>query len=66
MPYYRFPFHVSVINLDNGLSNLIADIPIDEVRPKGFDATRLGINQLVGEEINQANCTGLKLMMEVT
>ena len=47
VPYYRFPFHVSVINLDNGLSNLIADIPIDEVRPKGFDATRLGISCLL-------------------
>ena len=46
MPYYRFPFHVSVINLDNGLSNLIADIPIDEVRPKGFDATRVGIRSV--------------------
>ena len=46
VPYYRFPFHVSVINLDNGLSNLIADIPIDEVRPKGFDATRVGIRSV--------------------
>ena len=46
VPYYRFPFHVSVLNLDNGLSNLIADIPIDEVRPKGFDATRVGIRSV--------------------
>ncbi len=46
VPYYRFPYNVEVINLLNGSSSLIAEIPIDEVRPKGFDATRSGIRSV--------------------
>ena len=46
VPYYRFPYNVKVINLLNGSSSLIAEIPIDEVRPKGFDATRSGIRSV--------------------
>ena len=43
---YRFPYTVEVINLISGSSSMIADIPIDEVRPKGFDATRTGIRSV--------------------
>ena len=46
VPYYRFPYTVEVINLISGSSSMIADIPIDEVRPKGFDATRTGIRSV--------------------
>ena len=42
VPYYRFPYVVDVKNLVSGTVSLIADIPLDEVRPKGFDATRPG------------------------
>jgi len=42
VPYYRFPYTVNVKNLVSGTISLIADIPLDEVRPKGFDATRTG------------------------
>lgn len=46
VPYYRFPYIVEVINLVSGTTSLIADIPLDEVRPKGFDATREGIRSV--------------------
>ena len=49
VPYYRFPYTVEVINLISGSSSMIADIPIDEVRPKGFDATRTGIRSVIDE-----------------
>ena len=42
VPYYRFPYVVDIKNLVSGTVSLIADIPLDEVRPKGFDATRPG------------------------
>ena len=46
VPYYRFPYTVSTKNLDNNSIEIIANIPIDEVRPKGFDATREGIRSV--------------------
>ena len=46
VPYYRFPYTVSTKNLDNNSIKIIANIPIDEVRPKGFDATREGIRSV--------------------
>ena len=46
VPYYRFPYYVDVINLERGTTTLIADIPLDEVRPKGFDATRKGVRSV--------------------
>jgi len=46
VPYYRFPYTVNVKNLVSGTISLIADIPLDEVRPKGFDATRTGIRSV--------------------
>ena len=46
VPYYRFPYTVDVVNLSSGSVNMISDIPIDEVRPTGFDATRLGIRSV--------------------
>ncbi|MFL2996478.1 MAG: prolyl oligopeptidase family serine peptidase [Cytophagales bacterium] len=42
VPYYRFPYVVDVKNMVSGTITLIADLPLDEVRPKGFDATRTG------------------------
>lgn len=46
VPYYRFPYKVEVMNLQTLSKNLIANIPIDEVRPKGFDATRVGARSI--------------------
>ncbi len=46
VPYYRFPYTVSTKDLDNNSIEIIANIPIDEVRPKGFDATREGIRSV--------------------
>ena len=46
VPYYRFPYEIKTINLDNNIETIIADISIDEVRPIGFDATRVGIRSV--------------------
>ncbi len=46
VPYYRFPFEIAALNISDGSVSLIADIPLDEVRPKGFDATRVGIRSV--------------------
>ena len=46
VPYYRFPYIVKTIDLNNKQEKTIADIPIDEVRPIGFDATRVGIRSV--------------------
>ncbi len=46
VPYYRFPYRVDVVDLSSGSIKMISDIPIDEVRPTGFDATRLGIRSV--------------------
>lgn len=46
VPYYRFPFEIATLNISEGSLSLIADIPLDEVRPKGFDATRVGIRSV--------------------
>lgn len=42
VPGYRFPFNYEVWDLQGELVKLVAEIPLDEVRPKGFDATQLG------------------------
>jgi hypothetical protein len=39
VPYYRFASQIEVMDLDTKTSRILADNPIDEVRPKGFDAT---------------------------
>ena len=46
VPYYRFPYIVKTIDLNNKQEKTIADIPIDDVRPIGFDATRVGIRSV--------------------
>ncbi|MHA7130549.1 S9 family peptidase [Algoriphagus namhaensis] len=43
VPAYRFPYRVDVISAaTGGLVKTIAEIPLDEVRPTGFDATVTG------------------------
>lgn len=43
VPGSRFPFNYEVWNANNGQQvKLMGEIPLDEVRPNGFDATRLG------------------------
>ena len=45
VPGSRFPFNYEVWDM-NGKSQVIAEIGLDEVRPKGFDATRLGARSM--------------------
>ncbi len=42
VPASRFPFQYEVWNNKGQLVKVMAKIKLDEVRPKGFDATRLG------------------------
>ena len=42
VPYYRFPTDVEILNRSGERTHLIAEIPIQERRPKGFDATQTG------------------------
>ena len=42
VPYYRFPIDVEILNRSGELTQTIAEIPIQEKRPKGFDATQSG------------------------
>jgi dipeptidyl aminopeptidase/acylaminoacyl peptidase len=42
VPASRFPFNYEVWDQNGDMVKVIAEIPLDEVRPKGFDATRLG------------------------
>ncbi len=40
VPASRFPYQVEILSSSDGsLVKMVADIPLDEVRPKGFDAT---------------------------
>ncbi len=39
VPYYRFAFETSVFTADGQLVQQLLDMPVDEVRPKGFMAT---------------------------
>ncbi|MEP7320303.1 MAG: prolyl oligopeptidase family serine peptidase [Saprospiraceae bacterium] len=39
VPYYRFASQVEVLDLNGKSIRVLVDNPIDEVRPKGFDAT---------------------------
>ena len=40
--YSRFPNEINIYNLDGKLVKMINDVPLDEVRPNGFMATRTG------------------------
>ncbi len=46
VPGYRFPFNYEVWNKAGTSVKLMAEIPLDEVRPNGFDATRLGARSM--------------------
>lgn len=42
VPYYRFPYTETVFSKDGNNPQLVNNVPLDEVRPKGFMATRTG------------------------
>jgi len=42
VPYYRFPFETNIYNTSGNLVKTINDVPLNEVQPKGFMATRMG------------------------
>lgn len=42
VPAYRFPYDVEAWSIDGSETVTIAEIPLDEVRPTGFDATVTG------------------------
>lgn len=42
VPYYRFPYEEKVYDSNGENPQLVNDVPLDEVRPKGFMATRTG------------------------
>ncbi len=42
VPYYRFPYAVEIWNQQAELVHTVADIPLVEEMPQGFDATRTG------------------------
>ncbi len=42
VPADRFPYHVEIWNPTGGKVKTLAEIPLDEVRPTGFDATVTG------------------------
>ncbi|GAB5524670.1 MAG: S9 family peptidase [Roseivirga sp.] len=46
VPGSRFPFNYEVWDTNGKLVKLMAKIDLDEVRPKGFDATRLGARSM--------------------
>ncbi|MDC7994022.1 alpha/beta hydrolase family protein [Altibacter sp. HG106] len=42
VPYYRFPYTQTVYNASGEKIHAVNTVPLDEVRPKGFMATRMG------------------------
>lgn len=46
VPAGRFPFNYEVWNTNGSLVKVMAEIALDEVRPKGFDATRMGARSM--------------------
>ena len=42
VPYYRFPYTETVYDENGEVVTVINEVPLDEVRPKGFMATRTG------------------------
>lgn len=42
VPYNRFPFESTVYSSDGKLIQKVNDVPLNEVEPKGFMATRMG------------------------
>ncbi|MFY0591552.1 S9 family peptidase [Roseivirga sp.] len=46
VPASRFPFNYEVWDINGNMVKEMAQIALDEVRPKGFDATRLGARSM--------------------
>lgn len=46
VPASRFPFNYEVWSANGNNKKVLAQIALDEVRPKGFDATRLGMRSV--------------------
>lgn len=42
VPYYRFPFETNIYDNKGKLIQKVNDVPLNEVEPKGFMATRMG------------------------
>ncbi|WP_271393539.1 alpha/beta hydrolase family protein [Aequorivita sinensis] len=42
VPYYRFPFETNIYDKNGKLIQKVNDVPLNEVQPKGFMATREG------------------------
>lgn len=42
VPYYRFPFQTNIYSKTGSLIKTVNDVPLNEVQPKGFMATRTG------------------------
>lgn len=42
VPASRFPFNYEIWDASGNMVKVLAEVALDEVRPKGFDATRLG------------------------
>ena len=42
VPYYRFPFETQIFDKNGNLVSKVNDVPLNEVQPKGFMATRMG------------------------
>ncbi len=42
VPYYRFPFETTVYDKNGTMVKKVNDVPLNEVQPKGFMATRMG------------------------
>ncbi len=42
VPSYRFPYNVEIWSVDGSSTKTLAQVPLDEVRPTGFDATVTG------------------------
>ncbi|WP_203293213.1 S9 family peptidase [Luteirhabdus pelagi] len=46
VPYYRFPYEEIIYSKEGKMVKLFNDVPLDEVRPKGFMATRTGMRNV--------------------
>lgn len=46
VPYYRFPFETQIFNKNGSLIKKVNDVPLNEVQPKGFMATRMGKREM--------------------
>jgi len=42
VPYYRFPYTETVYNKEGQMVTVFNEVPLNEVQPKGFMATRMG------------------------